>query len=74
MDKFKGAFYAQMKVVKFEDLTRGDIINGDHLLIQIGRGGIDVYKVFQLAEAYKNYGYLWIQERMRDNHIILQKR
>ena len=71
-DKFKGYYYSKYKVIDFDTLERNDIVNGDHLLLEIGRGGIDVYKIMKLSEVYKHYGYFWIRDRINLGFVIVQ--
>lgn len=72
MDKFKTSSYIlEYEKVDFKDLTREDIVNGEYILLQMGRGGIEVYKIMILYDAYVNYGYLWIRDRCAEDHIII---
>lgn len=75
MDKFHGSYYAGYLVCDFKKMTDNDIKYGRHLLLQIGRGGIDVYKIMKLSEAYAAYGYFWIRDRLSNNDyvIVLEK-
>ena len=73
-DKFKGAYYAGYEVFDLKKMTDNDIKYGNHLLLQIGRGGIDVYKIMKLSEAYAAYGYFWVRDNLNNNHIIVRKR
>ena len=75
MDKFHGSYYAGYQVCDFKKMTDNDIKYGRHLLLQIGRGGIDVYKIMKLSEAYAAYGYFWIRDRLSSNDyvIVLEK-
>ena len=75
MDKFHGSYYAGYSVCDFKKMTDNDIKYGNHLLLQIGRGGIDVYKIMKLSEAYAAYGYFWIRDRLSNNDyvIVLEK-
>ena len=74
MDKFKGCYYSNYQVCDFKQMTNNDIKYGNHLLLQIGRGGIDVYKIMKLSEAYNAYGYFWVRDSLNNNHIIIKER
>ena len=72
MDKFSGATYMYTcKYTEFESLERADIINGNHLLLRLGRGGIDVIEIHSLAAAYSAYGYYWLQARVQDGYVVM---
>ena len=71
MDKFHGSYYAGSEVCDFKKMTDNDIKYGRHLLLQIGRGGIDVFKIMKLSEVYAAYGYFWVRDRLNDNHVIV---
>lgn len=74
MNKFKGCYYSNYEVCDFKKMTDNDIKYGNHLLLQIGRGGIDVYKIMKLSEAYKVYGYFWARDNLNNNHVIVKER
>lgn len=74
-EKFKGYYYSGYEVFDFKKMTGDDIKYGNHLLLQIGRGGIDVYKIMKLSDVYRVYGYFWIRDRIGGNdYVIVRER
>lgn len=74
MNIFEASHYRNYIKMEITDLELNDFNNRKILLIQVCRGGYTIYKIMELDQVYRHYGYNWIKQAVKDNWIILKER